>query len=568
MTLTDDSGQRRLENPHDWVRIEIREALRLQKKIIPVLVGDAAMPAAGELPEELASLAGRHAIEITESRFDYDSEQLIRAIDPSGTVSKGLWGWLSDDKRQRTLAFVGAGLAVVIGGGWQAYLHLTEKPKESPPPSTITASNGGIATAGGITATASGSGTAVVATGPVTITQFNGITLEQYEAGLKRREQEVRAERAQANAADKDKIAVLEKQLADIQAKLQNPDKALEEYKAKLAEASKAFDDLKKEVLPEQFKLAQEQLTQGKTADAEKVFQHVLDTGTENAAQAAFQLAKLAEDRIDYPAAERYYRRAVELQPENTRYLNDAGEMAYTMAHYAEAEPLIRRAMAIDEDSYGKNHPSVARDLNNLAQLLKATNRLAEAEPLMQWALAIDEASYGKDHPTVARDLNNLAGLLQATNRMTDAEPLMSRSLAINEASYGVDHPRVAILLNNLAQLFQATNRITEAEPMYRRALAIDEASFGKDHPRVAIRLNNLAQLLQDTNRLAAAEPLMRRALVICEKSLGSSHPNTVTARDNLAALYREEGKVKEAEVLDNVRKGDDSAAVLGSGAP
>ena len=43
--------------------------------------------------------------------------------------------------------------------------------------------------------------------------------------------------------------------------------------------------------------------------------------------------------------------------------------------------------------------PNVARDLNNLAQLLQATNRLAEAEPLMRRALAIDEQSYGKDHP-------------------------------------------------------------------------------------------------------------------------------------------------------------------------
>ena len=56
--------------------------------------------------------------------------------------------------------------------------------------------------------------------------------------------------------------------------------------------------------------------------------------------------------------------------------------------------------------------------LNNLAQLLQATNRLGDAEPLMRRALAIDEASYGDAHPKVARDLNNLAQLLQATNRL------------------------------------------------------------------------------------------------------------------------------------------------------
>jgi hypothetical protein len=105
--------------------------------------------------------------------------------------------------------------------------------------------------------------------------------------------------------------------------------------------------------------------------------------------------------------------------------------------------------------------------------LLQATNRLGEAEPLMRRALAINEASYGADHPAVARVLNNLAQLLQATNRLGEAEPLMRRALAIDEASLGKDHPVVAVRLNNFAQLLKDTNRPAEAEPLMRRALAI-----------------------------------------------------------------------------------------------
>ena len=69
----------------------------------------------------------------------------------------------------------------------------------------------------------------------------------------------------------------------------------------------------------------------------------------------------------------------------------------------------MRRALAIDEGSYGPDHPDSPRALNNLAQLLQDTNRLGEAEPLMRRALAIAERSYGPDHPDVATDLNNLA---------------------------------------------------------------------------------------------------------------------------------------------------------------
>ncbi len=48
--------------------------------------------------------------------------------------------------------------------------------------------------------------------------------------------------------------------------------------------------------------------------------------------------------------------------------------------------------------------------------LLQATNRLTEAVAATRRALAIDEASYGAYHPNVATRLNNLAQLLKATN--------------------------------------------------------------------------------------------------------------------------------------------------------
>ncbi len=60
---------------------------------------------------------------------------------------------------------------------------------------------------------------------------------------------------------------------------------------------------------------------------------------------------------------------------------------------------------------------------------------------MMRRALAIDEASYGPEHPRVATHLNNLAGLLQATNRLAEAEPLMRRALAIDEAATGSNIP-------------------------------------------------------------------------------------------------------------------------------
>jgi tetratricopeptide (TPR) repeat protein len=270
------------------------------------------------------------------------------------------------------------------------------------------------------------------------------------------------------------------------------------------------------------------------------------------------QLGLMLEAKADYPQAEPLMRRALAIDEESygpdhpnvAIRLNNLAHLLQLTNRLAEAEPLKCRALAIDEKSYGPDHPNVARDLNNLGGLLQARNRLAEAEPLMRRALAIDEASLGPNHLDVAIDLNNLAGLFRVTNRLAEAEPLMRRALKIFEANLGPNHPDVAISLNNLGHLLQLTNRLAEAEPLERRALAIDQKSYGPDHPRVARGLNNLPKLLQATNRLAEAEPMMRRALAIDERSYGLDHPEVAIDLNNLALLLGDTNRLAEAEPL------------------
>ena len=229
---------------------------------------------------------------------------------------------------------------------------------------------------------------------------------------------------------------------------------------------------------------------------------------------------------------------------------NELAQLLQRTNRLGEAEPLIRRALEIDEAALGEQHPNVAICLNNLATLLQDTNRIEEAEPLMRRALEIDEAAFGDQHPTVAIRLNNLAIFLRDTNRIEEAEPMMRRGLEIDVAAFGWQHPNVAIHLNNLAQVLKDTNRLEEAEPLMRRALEIDEAAFGDQHPNVAICLNNLAVLFRATNRIEEAEPLMRRALEIDEAAFGDQHPTVAIRLNNLATLLQATHRGEEAEPL------------------
>src|SRR5262249_26239434 len=85
---TDASGKRRLDDEEDFVRMEIVAALRRKIRVIPVLVGGTQMPRKQDLPEALAPLSRRNAIELSETRFHADVNRLIEAIEKSFVVAE------------------------------------------------------------------------------------------------------------------------------------------------------------------------------------------------------------------------------------------------------------------------------------------------------------------------------------------------------------------------------------------------------------------------------------------------------------------------------------------------
>ena len=64
LTCADRNGRRRLDDPHDFIRLEIGTALARKVRVIPVLVEGAVMPTASELPSDLEALTRRQAVEL------------------------------------------------------------------------------------------------------------------------------------------------------------------------------------------------------------------------------------------------------------------------------------------------------------------------------------------------------------------------------------------------------------------------------------------------------------------------------------------------------------------------
>jgi TIR domain len=81
LTITDANGQRRLDDPDDFVRLEIEAALTRNVRVIPILVDGARMPRATELPDSLVKLVCRQALELSPSRFDFDTGRLLKVLE-------------------------------------------------------------------------------------------------------------------------------------------------------------------------------------------------------------------------------------------------------------------------------------------------------------------------------------------------------------------------------------------------------------------------------------------------------------------------------------------------------
>jgi TIR domain-containing protein len=81
LTITDDSGQRRIDSPDDFVRLEVQAALDRDIRVIPILAGAPRMPRAVELPDGLADLAGRQALTLDPAHFDSDADKLLPLLD-------------------------------------------------------------------------------------------------------------------------------------------------------------------------------------------------------------------------------------------------------------------------------------------------------------------------------------------------------------------------------------------------------------------------------------------------------------------------------------------------------
>ena len=114
LSSTDSNGRRRIDNPDDWIRIEIEAALQRDIPVVPVLVDGAELPYADDLPPSLRPFVRRQAFRLSHVGFRAEVASLIEAVakvlgtvpDRTGQPPAGQGNWqldlMTDERYQKT----------------------------------------------------------------------------------------------------------------------------------------------------------------------------------------------------------------------------------------------------------------------------------------------------------------------------------------------------------------------------------------------------------------------------------------------------------------------------------
>jgi tetratricopeptide (TPR) repeat protein len=279
-----------------------------------------------------------------------------------------------------------------------------------------------------------------------------------------------------------------------------------------------------------------------------------------------------------------------------TRFANSA-------APHVAQEPVVaieddglepyRWALAVRENAVGPDHPDVATACHILGAMYMERERFAEAEPLLKRALEIRTRSFGPSHSDVISTRDDLAALHRAQGQPTEPTSLREAAVvaqipaperreaqevkppvaATHEAAPRmVDRPIAAApppqvttapaprvgspapssaatrserpdgeeltrVLREIAGLQGTDAEPASAQQLYRRALAMMEATGATDRPELRTALRELGRLYYRAGAYAEAEPLLERALALAQHVLGPKAPEVGEIREELAWL-------------------------------
>jgi tetratricopeptide (TPR) repeat protein len=227
--------------------------------------------------------------------------------------------------------------------------------------------------------------------------------------------------------------------------------------------------------------------------------------------------------------------------------LNLMGVLEITEGRPADAIGLLRRSLALREESLGADHPDTIESLNNLAVALWRTGEEERAIGMHEDALGRCERALGEEHRRTAETLNALAVKLEARpETWPRSRQVYERALVAAEAALGTDAELVARLLTNVAGARIQSGDLESAGPLLQRSLELHERHFGPSSRWTAYVLASQAIHAEELGRLDDARRAYARAFVIRAHELGPDDAETLDTASGLITVLMQTGSEED----------------------
>jgi non-specific serine/threonine protein kinase/serine/threonine-protein kinase len=178
--------------------------------------------------------------------------------------------------------------------------------------------------------------------------------------------------------------------------------------------------------------------------------------------------------------------------------------------------------------------------LNDLAVVFLRQQEYAQAEPLLRRALGMGESLFGTNHPSVLPSVSNLAGSLRQQGRPAEALPFYQRARDSAHEMYGPDHPQSLATEYNLANCLLDLGRTDEALSLHRAALASALRLEPDNRFRLGMFRLGLGRSAREAGLLDEARQALSRAVDDLEATAGADFHRTIEARENLSGVEAE----------------------------
>ncbi len=253
--------------------------------------------------------------------------------------------------------------------------------------------------------------------------------------------------------------------------------------------------------------------------------------------------------KLRFKEASEWYKKALNLEPENIGILNSLGACFLWLGQYVDADNYFNKALRV-KDQLGNNYSEINAILwNNIGVVLCFQSDYKGAIDTLKKVVGTFEKINDIENPIVAVLYGNISSTLYFNAEFKEAIKYNNKELELNKRLFGEKHPQYANSLNTKGLLLLDYYRNdTLALKYFNEALKIYKDSLGSDHPFVAIVYNSKASVLHAKGDYEGAISLYKKALeilIIFHKT--ENQPSIATLYNNIAKAYYDKGNLAKA---------------------